>query len=69
MDGYFRAVSGLYCRPRETADDKTEDSAAQGPSPNSVYVSSAYNSTQYGTLDLLLSPLRRPHILGVSLLH
>ncbi len=51
-DSLFRAVANMYYRPRETA-------------PNGeVWVSAEYDKFEYPTLDMLISPLRKPSVLG-----
>jgi hypothetical protein len=50
-DGLFRAVANMYYRPREVA-------------PNGeIWVSADYDKLVYPTLDMLVSPLRKPSIL------
>jgi len=51
----MRSVATLYYRPRELNQNAT-----------GVIASAEYDVLQYPTLDTLLSPLRRPHVLGES---
>ena len=48
VDNLLRGVSSFYYRPKEAHPNQT-----------AVWVESEYDQTQYTTLDLLLSPIRR----------
>jgi len=52
VDSLLRAVSKLYYRPKEVHASGT-----------SVWVNGDYDSLEYPTIDLLLSPLRKPNVL------
>lgn len=54
VDSLFRAVSHMYYRPKETHQNGS-----------SVWVSGDYDRLQYPSLDLLISPLRKPSPLGM----
>lgn len=54
IDSLLRAVSRLYYREKEV-----------NPNGTSVWVNGGYDSTEYPTLDLLLSPLRQPNSLDL----
>jgi len=52
VDSLLRAVSKFYYRPKEIH-----------PSGTSVWVNGDYDSLEYPTIDLLLSPLRKPNVM------
>jgi len=52
VDSLLRAVSNLYYRPKEVHASGT-----------AVWVNGDYDSLEYPTIDLLLSPLRKPNVL------
>src|SRR5690348_3900708 len=51
----FRAVSSMYFRPKDLH-----------PSGSSVWVNGEYDQTEYPSLDMLLSPLRKTTPLGID---
>lgn len=59
VDQYLNAIGGMYYRNHAAMQ---KDGAGGGAE---VWVSSDYDKLEYPTLDLLLSPLRKPHVLDL----
>jgi len=59
IDAFLHSIGSMFYRhPSATTLGKADSSG-----PAEVWVSADYDKLEYPTLDLLLSPLRKPHVL------
>lgn len=56
IDSYLHSIGSMYYRNQVTLGKETSG-------PAEVWVSSDYDKLEYPTLDLLISPLRKPNVL------
>jgi len=59
IDAFLHSIGSMYYRNHASL---SKDASAAGPATE-VWVAADYDKLEYPTLDLLLSPLRKPHVL------